>query len=332
MVILLSAISCILFEGALFPGHGSCAESSANDETVRKELNEMLKDGNLAATGDSEAAKRGFECMDRLSKMGFLAEREVLRWVEDKKGPPEMRDLLASEVLPHIVDQQALPILDRLLHDAAQPKDVRVGVIRSIGAIGGKEALRRILAIADGYPDDQLMQVTIIRALGDIADKESSPILVKKLADKDPFVQVVAARALDLMAAKTHDKSVSDPLVRIIQDKNFKYRNVVVGLVGESDHREAIPLLAQILHDEKEGVRLEAADALGRLGGEEALTALISVFEDKDELVRAHAAKASVKAGIRAEHIPLLKRALKSSKSDYVRSAINRAIDQVKSK
>lgn len=332
LVSLLRVILCILLVGALLPGQAVCAEKTGSDGAVRKELNELLRNYNLAAAGHHGTAAPAFEIMDRLCKMGSPAELEVLRWIVDKNIPLEMRHLLATEVLPHIVDQQALPSLDKMMRDSTQPKEVRVGVIRAIGAVGGKGASRMILSIADDYPNNQLMQVTVIRALGEVADRESAPTLIKRLADKDPLVQVVAARALHLMAAKIHDKSVSDPLVRVIQDKNFKYRNVVVGLLGESEHREAIPLLAQMLHDKGGDLRLEAADALGRFGGEEALTALIAVFEDKDELVRAHAAKASVRAGLRAEQIPLLKRALESSTDDYSREQIRHAIDQVKAK
>jgi HEAT repeat protein len=324
------AVSSFLSAGVLFPVRLAHAAKAVDDATVRAELEDLAKTVDWPAIGGSGGAGGGLEGLDRLIRMGPPAEREALRWVEGKKGPPEMRDALVDEVLPSIADQKALPTLNRMLRDAAQPETVRVGSARCIGAVGGKDALRMLSAVADDPAAGRAMRVAAIGALGDMADKASAATLAKKLADGDPAVQVAAARALHATAAKTGDKSISDPLVAMVQDRKSPNRNIIIELLGQSEHREAVPVLAKILQDEKEGVRLEAADALGQLGGGEALTALIDVLEDNDELLRAHAAKAAVKAGLRPEHLPLLKRAIELSRDEHVRQEIQSAVDQVR--
>ena len=168
------------------------------------------------------------------------------------------------------------------------------------------------------------MQVTIIRSLGNIGDKEAVPLLVRRLRHQDPYVGIVAARALHSIAMKTGDTSIEAPLLELVEDKSFQYNGVVAGLLAESNNLNVIPVLARAIQDpaNSEQTRWAAAKSLAKIGGEEAVKALIPVFEDNSEYMRIQAVQAAFEAGIGADKVPLLEHALQSTKDEIARRRI----------
>lgn len=100
----------------------------------------------------------------------------------------------------------------------------------------------------------------------------------------------------------------------------------VIALGALEDPRAVDPLVAA-MEDPNPLVRAEIATALGRFSGEDAaLATLLRTLGDSDPLVREMTVGALERLG-NEEALTALRSAAKSESADYIRSAINKAIE-----
>ncbi|MBI5881606.1 MAG: HEAT repeat domain-containing protein [Elusimicrobia bacterium] len=308
--------------------------AEADTASVQAELRDMRKQVERTQGAEMEAV--GWACirnMDRLSKMGQAAGPEVLNWFLDKGVPQRMRILLGEEVLPRISGPQALTPLQNIIRDKNEPPPIRAAAAKALGSIGGKESLQTLVSASENL-ESQGMQVSILRALGAIGAKEGVATIAKQLHNKDPYVVVVAARALHAIAQKTHDDTIDAPLLALAEDETFKYRGVVAGLLGDSRNPNSIATLARTVQDPKadEQARWGAAKSLAKIGGKESVKALLPVFQDPSEYMRSTTVQAAFEAGMGEEGLPYLEKALETSHDKYVRRKIQGTIYRVQGK
>jgi HEAT repeat protein len=181
---------------------------------------------------------------------------------------------------------QALPLLfERLVGGGGIGE--REAAARALGRIGA-QALPGLIERLQS--DDAELRQAAAGVLGTIADRRALPALVARLADPDPNVRAAAADALGqvggaaaipalLAAAESDEESLRvtalqslanlraappvELLRRLVRDRAT--RRVAYRLVGFSEDRAALDLLAQGLVDPSRSVRAAALAALGTL-------------------------------------------------------------------
>ena len=122
--------------------------------------------------------------------------------------------------------------------------------------------------------------------------------------NESPLARLHAIWGLGQIAAKpkvpTHKSAqVTQPLVRLLADKDAEVRAQAAKVVGDARNQQAVAGLIKLLQDESLRVRSFAAISLGKLGDKKAVTPLVEMLRanaDRDPVVR-HAGVMAV-AGI----------------------------------
>lgn len=153
--------------------------------------------------------------------------------------------------------------------------------------------------------------------------------------DEHKSVRESAAKSLGKMKAK---KKIME-LLRVLEEaKYYDSLKLAIDLLGNmgSSARQAVPILIQILQEEKsDSVRASAATALSDIGGTEAVQALIYAVEnDSDYLVRMNAIDAFfMSMGLSLEEkkmaIPVLERVSKNDEDENIRELAQMALENM---
>ncbi len=129
-----------------------------------------------------------------------------------------------------------------------------------------------------------------IRALEGVGNEESIAILRRRLHDPVADLRAVAAMALGTLHER-HPAAVNpalDRLAALLGDDNGQVRQAAVtglSLCGD----DAVPVLADALESEAEGVRVRAATALHHIGTMATAPSLYHHLDDPNPLVRHYA-------------------------------------------
>jgi HEAT repeat protein len=140
-----------------------------------------------------------------------------------------------------------------------------------------------------------------ISILGQLGDPASLDLLVQHLADRDPEVRAVSARAL----GQLHDPQAVAPMLNALTAHRALPASTVAMWLLQIGPAAATPL-RQALDDPDPLVRGLAAELLGHLGSLEATDALIEALTDDDSNVRARAARSLGRIGSPRAVAPLM--------------------------
>ncbi len=258
---------------------------------------------------DGESARQAAAA---LQTMGALAEPAVPVLVSALSSGKEQIVVNAADALGAIgaAARPAVPPLRALL--SHQKAKVRMHAASALGDIGSAESVDNLTALLKD-PDEGVRREAA-EALGKIGSeaKGAIPALIAVLNDSAGSVTMHAAWALGRMGP-----AAAEPLVAALNDKNLQHLAVVVlgdmgaaakpaagslaKLLAESDldpafgreivltlakigpeADEAVPILLDILKDEKHPLRPAAAYALAKIGARQAMFLLIQALS-KDE-------------------------------------------------
>ena len=141
-----------------------------------------------------------------------------------------------------------------------------------------------VLILYAGHRNAEL-RVHAVKALGAVADRRVTPVLVERLGDSDPKVRTAAAEAL----AARHDKQATARLLALVKRNDAG----AAGPLGALATPDLIPQLAELQGGIDDGVlatalgeyikrddvadklRLEVVRTIGKLSGAGATTALV---------------------------------------------------------
>jgi HEAT repeat protein len=98
--------------------------------------------------------------------------------------------------------------------------------------------------------------------------------------------------------------------------------------LGELGAAEAVDPLIDVLAEPDPVLRARTVTALGQIGGDKALEALLPMLQDPDQLVREMTASVLGRLGD-SQAIPALQAAAQVEQKDYVRQAMNEAIEML---
>lgn len=142
---------------------------------------------------------------------------------------------------------------------------VRCQAIEALRMVSPRHGLPWIrTALHDEHPG---VRFAACVALGELKDASSRNRIGELLTDPDPSVQVAAIFALHRMGDQSQTHRLADYL--LYHEEPAVRRNAAT-VLGRLREPGAIKLLARVMNDRDEGLRLQATEAMARLGSAEA--------------------------------------------------------------
>jgi HEAT repeat protein len=294
------------------------------------------------------------EAVIALGKIGNKqATVPLITALEDKERLVRWR---AVEALATIRDSKAIPFLITALKDE---ETIRKAAVRALGKIVRPNTAKPLI---DALKDENYFVTdTISRLLGQILGRQTAAPLVQALKETHKEVRQGAAniltqigwepanndeRALYLIAKQDWDrlpplaKDAVEPLIHILEDKDFDVRwhaiialgqikddrtiNTLAAIIGNcdfdnrlqviavktlengGDKRAVPPLVDALKHNKEQDVRQAAAKALGKIKDPGAITPLIEALKDENYHVQIAAVTALGEIGHNRAVEPLL--------------------------
>jgi HEAT repeat protein len=146
---------------------------------------------------------------------------------------------------------RSLEILRGCLQDPEY--DVQAAAADAIGGLQLTEALPELVEMYHGT-GEWLLQLSIVAALGSMADRRALPLFKEALASETELIRMTAAQA-----------------------------------VGELADPDGVALLKPLIQEPDQQIRFRVAEALGKIGGPECQALLATMAKDEDELVASQA-------------------------------------------
>jgi hypothetical protein len=145
------------------------------------------------------------------------------------------------------------------------------------------------------------------RALGEMKDRESVPLLREGLKHRDPELQIICAWALARIGAK---EGVASVAIAYLEGRNPEYHKTAAEALGFLQDKRASGILLRRMADSELDVKITCAWALARIGDARGMETLVRLSEEGVEPVRTSAnvylADASIPLSLR-RNIPAIR-------------------------
>jgi len=284
----------------------------AHDEKVDAWVREQAAEA-LGELGRADEAAQAWLALARDEKVG--------KWVRER----------AAEVLGELGRADDLLALAR---DEKVDEWMRVRAAKALGKLGrADEAAQAWLALARDEKVDEWMRVDAAEALGELGRADDLLALVRD-EKADAWVRVRAAGVLGKLGRADKAAPICLALARDekAEARVREHAAAVLGQLGRVD--EAAPILLALARDEKVDWWLHqiAAEALGELGrADEAAQAWLALAHDEkvNEIARV-SATAALGQFADGRVLPTLEQMAQEDKSERVRRAAQRAIEQIR--
>jgi HEAT repeat protein len=131
------------------------------------------------------------------------------------------------------------------------------------------------------------------RSLAEIRDPEVTPLLLQALHDPEPAVRQCAALALRYQA----DPRAIPPLIQALSlPDRLMARLAADALIATGD--ESVPALIEVMQNDSQTARLEAARALSEIGDPRAIPALFNALDEDSAILEHWAGEGLEKMGV----------------------------------
>ena len=223
----------------------------------------------LAASGKTEQALKEYQRFYTLNEKesSDLLLQILLGALNDDHSEVRLR---AAHALGELDGKRAVPTLIEALSD--DHWGVRHSAVRALGELGDK---RVVPALIKTFNDNNsTVRSTAVRALGKLGDKSVLPILIDVLNDDDSIVQREAIHALGELG----DKRAVPTLIEAFSDDHWGVRHSAVRALG---NLRAVSALIETLNDDHWDVRGAAVRSLGRLRDKRPIPVLTELLGDE---------------------------------------------------
>jgi HEAT repeat protein len=175
--------------------------------------------------------------------------------------------------------------------ESQNPKD-RIKALIEMAKEKDSESLVRIYKLAESEEDDRVRSQIAI-CLGQIANPNSGPVLMKLSHDSDITVKMEAVTALGILGGRGFTEA-KDRLEKLINDENFTVKKYSIKALGSCGDMVTIEKLNEIYDKDDTSVELKSyiAQSIGEIGGSRAMELLNSwairgLMEVRREAIRA---------------------------------------------
>lgn len=247
---------------------------------------------------------------------GYLGQLNYIdTYIKNLRSGNKFRRALAAEKLGRLRVSNASSDLIKTLNDPS--REVRIVVVRALGAINAPDALKPLIELL--VPAVQDPEFLPLRVLKMAIKKYKGPAIPYLSPLLHHNLWRVRAQAADLIGEIGLQAPVEE-LMQMLNDPEPDVRAKAARALGKVKAQEAVKPLGSRIKDTSWVVRLQIARALGFTGGEDAAPLLLELVSDTNWQVRAAAANSLCRLGNFA--IPCLLKMLLHSKDRYAREQI----------
>lgn len=240
-----------------------------------------------------------------------VARAHVLRLLADDGNPDAAHDV--GDALGPAFERLSIALLPKL---RGADRDALVSALEQRGVLErARRRTRRPGAVG---------RARAAELLGNAGDERALAELTRLLADRDPEVRTVAARALGKLGP-----SAVAPLLEALTARRAVPANIVTMALVRAGAAGAEELIGGLDPARPVGVRVVAAELLGQLGALSAAHALErTLAEDRDLPTRTAAARSLGRLGL-PEAVPALLAALHADEPPELRMAVALALGKI---
>jgi len=249
-------------------------------EQTRAELEELFVLARARQTGQPKLLLNGLRSdHERIRRYAAfsLSRLSDEEWdmipLDDQETYESLRDALDDESVEMRQDVARLVVQlkgtyrNRLILKALQDEDagVLVRAIEGLSRETGVEALERLKELLAAHRDAQVREA-VANALGKLALKDATGVLIEALDDEAENVRWFAVESLHKLGAV---QAVPRLCELVLRDDSARVRDIAATALGGLGQPSAVPALKKALADENERVRSKAAAALQALADED---------------------------------------------------------------
>jgi hypothetical protein len=192
--------------------------------------------------------------------------REELSLIANPLMPEETAQKLFDQFIAR--QDEVLPTVAAIYRDANSSDMENWVAARALGHIGGKPAMRTLMAGVDS--PRIITRLGAVSGLGLLGEKDSSGALERALFDKAATVRAYAADSLASMQSRSSAPALSDALnlpANFMHGKSMFVRRHIIWALGEVGSIQGIDALIGTLQDPEAGLALAASEALTKITG-----------------------------------------------------------------
>jgi cyclophilin family peptidyl-prolyl cis-trans isomerase/HEAT repeat protein len=227
------------------------------------------------------------------------------------QGEGQLTRSFAARGLGGLKHAPAVPALEAIVTDAAQPQAVRIQSIRALAAIGEGRAGGALQKVVTTPRVDPTLQMEAVVALGQLRTAGAIDVLLELASAPWP-----ALRAAALVAAARIDPDVFISVIAGLDaDPHWSVRAALATALAELPERRGEARLTAMLGDQDQRVIPAVLNALAAIGAPSAKATLAARLASDDPVVRMAAANglARLKA---TDQVPALTAALEAAAAD----------------
>ena len=184
-----------------------------------------------------------------------------------------------AQVLTQLRDARARVALHKAVKD--WNAQVRGQVIRALGEVGDSGSAPLVLGRLKDPHETVAYRRVALRTLGRLGDSRAVPAVVKSFRTapkKQPLVRLAALRALWDLRSVVPAEVLEDSILRGLGDKDRRVARQAVVAAGHLKLSSALPGMARILAGNDEKLRNITAFVLGRIGDRKAVPILVKAM------------------------------------------------------
>jgi cyclophilin family peptidyl-prolyl cis-trans isomerase/HEAT repeat protein len=201
-------------------------------------------------------------------------------------GDGQVTRAFAAKGLGTLKHQPAVPALQAVAADAAQPLAVRVQAVRSLGLIGQPAAGDTLLKVATARGVDPTLQMEAVVALGQLKHAPAVDALLELASASWPTLRSASLMALARIDPDTFISAISG----LDDDPHWSVRAALATALGELGAERSDIRLMAMLQDKDQRVIPAVLTALAATGSASAPAALTNRLTSEDAVVRMAAA------------------------------------------
>lgn len=259
---------------------------------------------------DSENARLRNLAIEILSRIGEPALPRVTELLGDLD--PDVRkfaiDILKSMTIPDTRDALIRSLYDNNVNVAADAAEIlgdlriksavpfliecmqrepwlRCAAMRSLGKIGGKDAVKALLNVSQN--EESIIVFCVVTALGDSEDPRGINYLADIFKNQDPILTFAAAHALEKILTNVNQEEIQrakalirpKPLISMLQVRNIDHIGSAVRLLGIFKEKSAIPVILNLYKKSKPELFTDIENALSNIGPDQ-LEPLIDMIKN----------------------------------------------------
>ena len=218
-----------------------------------------------------------FDMISHLGYFGYVRKKYLKEVIDslgkmllDKSEDPSVRNGICGYFFEVVKDTHATSYLIQVMEDKSNPERVRWCAIRSLGEIRDERAIPHLWGILEGNDTEDIRAITAM-SLGCMGSKirEEADRLIKLYRNEESGL--VKDKLIWAMIS-TKDKKV---IPILLENKRKPIAIEGLRVIGGREGKEA---LLQLLKDEDEGVRYDAALSLLKMRDKSVIPAIESVI------------------------------------------------------